>query len=88
MLTSKASLGIFAAHFCGNWGLYLFLTQMPTYLKEVLRFDIKSVCMSYLFKKNFTFANKNDQFEMLKWFISKIAYFDLLSCINLESKLF
>jgi hypothetical protein len=27
---------------CSNWGTYLFLTSLPSYMKEVLKFDIKS----------------------------------------------
>ncbi len=40
---SKACWAVFIAHFTTNWGGYLFLTQMPTYLRDVLKFDIKSV---------------------------------------------
>ncbi|XP_025093980.1 putative inorganic phosphate cotransporter isoform X2 [Pomacea canaliculata] len=29
-------------HMCFNWGEYTFLTNIPTYLKEVLHFDVKS----------------------------------------------
>lgn len=43
ILTSKACLSIFIAHFAHNWGNYLFLTQIPSFLKDVLHFDIKSV---------------------------------------------
>lgn len=43
MLTSKRCIAIFVAHVCVNWGNYLFLTQMPTYMKDILQFDIKSV---------------------------------------------
>ncbi|RNA04065.1 sialin-like [Brachionus plicatilis] len=42
ILTSKACLSIFIAHFAHNWGNYLFLTQIPSFLKDVLHFDIKS----------------------------------------------
>ncbi|CAG5124164.1 unnamed protein product, partial [Candidula unifasciata] len=33
---------ILLAHTCGNYGLYMLLTQIPTYMKEVLKFDLKS----------------------------------------------
>ncbi|GFR85175.1 vesicular glutamate transporter 1 [Elysia marginata] len=33
---------ILVAHTCGNYGLYMLLTQIPTYMKEVLKFDLKS----------------------------------------------
>ncbi|RNA04067.1 inorganic phosphate cotransporter isoform X3 [Brachionus plicatilis] len=42
ILFSKACLAIYVAHVCSNWGIYLFLTQLPTFLKDVLKFDIKS----------------------------------------------
>ncbi len=42
LLTSKACIAIYVAHFCSNFGIYLFLTQLPTFLKDVLKFDIKS----------------------------------------------
>jgi len=31
------------AHFTNNWGYYTLLTCLPTYLKKILHFDIKSV---------------------------------------------
>ncbi|XP_025085593.1 sialin-like isoform X1 [Pomacea canaliculata] len=41
ILTSKPVWAIVVTHTCANWGTYTFLTNIPTYLKEVLRFDIK-----------------------------------------------
>ena len=43
IMTSKACIALFIGHVCSNWGTYLFLTNIPTYMKEVLKFDIKSV---------------------------------------------
>ena len=40
---SKACIAIFVSHFSCNWSNYLFLTQLPTFMKEILKFDIKSV---------------------------------------------
>jgi hypothetical protein len=42
-LTSLPVWAILVANAAGNYGAYMLLTQMPTYLKEVLKFDIKSV---------------------------------------------
>lgn len=39
---SKVCWATFIAHFCNNWGNYLFLTQLPTFMKDVLKFNIKS----------------------------------------------
>ncbi len=33
---------LFVAHFCQSWGVILFLTNAPIYMKEVLKFDIKA----------------------------------------------
>jgi ACS family sodium-dependent inorganic phosphate cotransporter-like MFS transporter 5 len=43
IFTSKPAIAIFVSHVGANWGNYLFLTQIPTYMKEILRFDIESV---------------------------------------------
>ena len=42
-MTSKSCLAIFISHFSNNWGIYLFITEFPSFMKEVLKFDIKSV---------------------------------------------
>ena len=43
ILTSPACWALFVVHTCNNWGTYTFLTSIPKYMAEVLRFDIKSV---------------------------------------------
>jgi MFS family permease len=40
---SKVCWATFVAHFSNNWGNYLYLTQLPSFMKDVLKFDIKSV---------------------------------------------
>lgn len=42
IFTSGPVWAILLANGCGNYGAYMLLTQMPTYMKEVLKFDIKS----------------------------------------------
>jgi len=42
IFTSGPVWAILVANACGNYGAYMLLTQMPTYMKEVLKFDIKS----------------------------------------------
>lgn len=42
ILTSRACWALFVVHTCNNWGTYTFLTSIPKYMAEVLRFDIKS----------------------------------------------
>jgi hypothetical protein len=43
MFTSTACYACYLGNFAFCWGNYLFLTELPTYMKEVLNFDIKSV---------------------------------------------
>ena len=39
IMKSKSFYGLVIAHCCSNFGTYLFLTQLPTYMKEILKFD-------------------------------------------------
>lgn len=48
IMTSLPAIAIFVGHSCSNWGTYLFLTSLPLYMKEVLKFDIKSVIVTSL----------------------------------------
>ena len=43
IFTSVPFYAILIAHCCQNWGFYTLLTEMPTYLKNILHFDIKTV---------------------------------------------
>ena len=43
IMTSRPVWGIIITHTCSNFGTYTFLTNIPTYMKEVLHFDIKQV---------------------------------------------
>lgn len=42
ILTSKACLVIYITHFCSHFCINLFLLQLPTFLKDIMNFDIKS----------------------------------------------
>ncbi|XP_047486618.1 sialin-like [Penaeus chinensis] len=42
ILTSVPVWGIIAIHFGQNWGFYTLLTELPTYLKNIQHFDMKS----------------------------------------------
>jgi ACS family sodium-dependent inorganic phosphate cotransporter-like MFS transporter 5 len=48
IMSSRVCLSLFFGHSCSNWGTYLFLTSLPSYMKEVLKFDIKSVSAIFL----------------------------------------
>jgi ACS family sodium-dependent inorganic phosphate cotransporter-like MFS transporter 5 len=39
---SRPCIAIYFAHFASNTGIYVFLTQLPSFLKDVLRFDLKN----------------------------------------------
>ena len=43
LFSSRAFQGLTIGHVCSCFGVYLFLTQLPTYMKEILKFDIKTV---------------------------------------------
>lgn len=40
IFTSTAFYAIVASHFSENWGFYTLLTQLPTYLKNVMNFNL------------------------------------------------
>ncbi|XP_054262496.1 vesicular glutamate transporter 1-like [Macrosteles quadrilineatus] len=40
-LTSMPVWAIVAAHFCENWGFYTLLTQLPTFMKDTLNFQLE-----------------------------------------------
>lgn len=42
ILSSPAVWAVLAGHVSSNWGMYQLLTMMPTYLDNVLRFNIKT----------------------------------------------
>lgn len=41
IFTSLPVWAIIVTHACANWGTYTFMTNIPTYMKDVLKFDIK-----------------------------------------------
>lgn len=48
VFTSAPCIAIYFGHFAANWGNYLFLTELPTFMNDILKFDIKSVSFIYL----------------------------------------
>ena len=42
--TSVCLWACLTAHVCNNWLNYTLLTTLPTFMKEVLKFNIKVVC--------------------------------------------
>lgn len=43
IFTSTAFYALAVVHSAHNWGFWTLLTEMPTYMKSVLKFDIKKV---------------------------------------------
>lgn len=43
IFTSKLFWGLFIGHFCANYGNYNLLSNLPSYLKQVFKADIKTV---------------------------------------------
>ena len=48
MLKAPCLWACLTAHVCSNWTSYTLLTNIPTFMKEVLKFDIKAVSFSFL----------------------------------------
>jgi hypothetical protein len=46
MATSLPLWAIILAHLCNNWCNYTMMTSLPTYMKDVLKFDMKEVSMA------------------------------------------
>ena len=42
VLTSLPFWAILIAHMCSNWGWYMFLIEIPFYMKQVLQFNVSS----------------------------------------------
>jgi len=49
IVTSIPVWAILIAHCCQNWGFYTLLTELPTYMKQILHFDIKTVSQEMRF---------------------------------------
>ena len=43
IMKSKVFWSLAISHTSSHFGTYLFLTKLPTYMREILKFDIKSV---------------------------------------------
>lgn len=36
-------MAILIAHFCSNFGWYMLLIELPTFMNQILKFDMRSV---------------------------------------------
>lgn len=48
IFTSLPFISLIIVHCGHNWGFWTLLTEMPTYMKNVLELDIKKVCFYFL----------------------------------------
>ena len=48
IFTSIPVYAIIIGHCCQGWGFYTLLTEMPTYLYQILHFDIKEVIFFFI----------------------------------------
>ena len=58
ILTSGAVWAICAGHVANNWGFYTMLTSLPSYMKNILKFNISTVrtAVNNYSSKFFSFA--------------------------------
>lgn len=49
ILTSAPFLAILIAHACSNWGWYMLLIELPFYMKQVLKFNIRENALATAF---------------------------------------
>ena len=49
IFTSIPVYAIIIGHCCQGWGFYTLLTEMPTYLYQILHFDIKEVLFKFFY---------------------------------------
>ena len=71
ILKSMPNYAIMIGHATGCFGAYLVLTTLPSYMKNVLHFDIKSVTLSDYFTSNKTRSIQNGLLSAIPY----IAYF-------------
>ena len=62
IFTSVPFYAILIVHCCQNWGFYTLLTEMPTYLSQILHFDIKTVNSTIIF---FLFSTRYRKLRVL-----------------------
>jgi hypothetical protein len=49
IFTSLPMWAVVIAHCGQNWGFWTLLTEMPSYMNSILKFDLKSVSYSFQF---------------------------------------
>lgn len=90
IFTSKICLALNLCTFCNNTGNYLYLTQIPTYVNEVLKFDIQNngLVSSLPYICTFVVINLSSQlsdFLMRKNIMKKISIRKMYTSIGMIS---
>ena len=80
-MTSIPVWAIIVAHVTENWGWYTLLTQLPTYLKTILNFDLQAVCCFYYFINPFLFM-------IIYFYWKKKSYKIWVFCFLISQKYF
>lgn len=52
IMTSRPMIALIIVHCAHNWGYWTLLTEIPSYMKQVLGLDIKTVCRNRILVKN------------------------------------
>lgn len=79
---SKAFWAILAVHSAQNWGFWTLLTEIPSYMKNVLKFDIKSVRNPFLFEC-VCFFKFNYKFFLECSFVRYALFGDVFAGLNI-----
>ena len=88
ILTSAPMIALTVAHCCHNWGFWTLLTEMPTFMKEVLEMDIKknallsSLPYLVMWMLSFVFSPLSD-FLINRQYLSRVASRKLFNTIGL-----
>lgn len=87
VFTSAPFWALLFAHVCHNWTWYTVLTTLPTFMSEILRFDIKEVSSAVFNKKSSPMSGRSWSFVLG---ISKWIFFSSLnnpvSCFIFNNK--
>lgn len=65
ILRSPALWAIVAAHFAENWGFYTWLTELPSFMKYALNFDLQNVSTAYMY------YGEKASYDLLYYFLAK-----------------
>ena len=62
IFTSVPMWALIIVHCGQNWGYWTLITELPTYMNDILKFNLKEVSNNLLYFNTRTTSGKNDQF--------------------------